>query len=131
MFLVKREESRNFDMFFVFGREEKHVEDVQAESRTKGDLFFFLSEGCVGPFIAPAHLSRRRPFTTTSKTPWIGLILTPLERFWLPVSKKVWILKIQQLIESYGSRKIIVHRSVCYPGFRDISVVLTQISTHK
>ena len=42
VFLVKREESRNFDVFFVFGREEKHVEDVQAESRTKGDLFFFF-----------------------------------------------------------------------------------------
>ena len=62
MFLVKREESRNFDVFFVFGREEKHVEDVQVESRTKGDLFFFLSKGCVGPFIAPAHLSRLQPF---------------------------------------------------------------------
>ena len=27
---------------FVFGREEKYVEDVQAESRTKGGLSFFL-----------------------------------------------------------------------------------------
>ena len=27
---------------FVFGREEKHVEDIQVENRTKGDLFFFF-----------------------------------------------------------------------------------------
>ena len=29
-------------MFFVFGRKEKHVEDVQAESRTKGGLLFLV-----------------------------------------------------------------------------------------
>ena len=74
MFLVKREESRNFDMFFVFGREEKHVEDVQAESRTKGDLFFFfLYEGCVGPFIALAHLSRALHHHLQNAMDWVDL----------------------------------------------------------
>ena len=29
-------------MFFVFGREEKYVEDVPAESRTKGELLFLV-----------------------------------------------------------------------------------------
>ena len=51
-------------MLFVFEREEKCVENVQAESRTKGDFFFFFlgSEGCLGPFIAPTHFTRRQPF---------------------------------------------------------------------
>ena len=47
---------------FVFGREEKHVEDIQVENRTKGDLFFFFwSKGCLGPFIALTQFSRQRP----------------------------------------------------------------------
>ena len=50
-------------MFFVFGREEKGVEKIQAESRTPGvSFFFFWSGGCLGPFIAPTRFMRWWPF---------------------------------------------------------------------
>jgi len=62
VFLVKREESRDFDVFFVFGREEKSSKFVQAESRRSGSLLSFWSRGCLGLFIAPTRFSRRRPF---------------------------------------------------------------------
>jgi len=44
---VKKEESRGFDVFFVFGREEKCVEIIQAESKTQKFPFFGL-EGAWG-----------------------------------------------------------------------------------
>ena len=56
-------------MFFVFGREEKCVKDIQIESRTDRDPFFYFlffiifyffeSKGCLGPFIASTRFSRR------------------------------------------------------------------------
>ena len=40
---MKKEKSRGLDMLFVFEREEKCVENVQAERKTqKNDLFFGL-----------------------------------------------------------------------------------------
>ena len=35
---MKKEESRDFDVFFVFGREEKCVENVQVESKIQKSL---------------------------------------------------------------------------------------------
>ena len=40
------------------------------------------------------------------KLPLIGLILIPLERSWLPISKKVWILKIQRLDQKLWLSKV-------------------------
>ena len=85
-FLVKREESRGFNVFFMFGREEKCVED---EGRTQElwrplfvFFFFFWSEGCLGPFITRHDFQGDNPSrAATFKRPWIGLILTFLERF--------------------------------------------------
>ena len=45
---MKREESRNFDMFFMFGREEKCVENVQAETKQPRSSLFFGLEGAWG-----------------------------------------------------------------------------------
>ena len=39
--------------------------------------------------------------------------------------------KSNSWIKSYGFRKLVVHRSVRYPDFRDISAVLTLILTHE
>ena len=57
MFLVKREELRDFDVifffgcFFVFGREEKHSEIVQVGHRAQEVSFFFFGlEGTWGLF---------------------------------------------------------------------------------
>ena len=52
-----REKSRGFDVFFVFGREEKCVEYVQTESRTKGDLSFLGLKGAWG-LLQPRHTLR-------------------------------------------------------------------------
>ena len=34
-------------------------------------------------------------------------------------------------IKSYGSRKFVIHQSMCHLGFRDISTVSTPILTHE
>ena len=43
-------------MFFVFGREEKGVEKIQAESRTPGVSFFFLVGRVPRAFYSPSTL---------------------------------------------------------------------------
>ena len=51
-----------FCVLFVFGREEKCVEMIQAERKTQKsssqNVFFFFFEGCLGPFIASARFLR-------------------------------------------------------------------------
>ena len=63
MFLVKREESRSFNVFLgvfcvflVFGRERKRVEKLEKEQkiRRKKNVVSPLSKVCIGLFIAPA-----------------------------------------------------------------------------
>ena len=67
MFLVKREESRYFDVFFgcflcvlVFGREKKYVEKLGKEKNSKKKCVFSWLKGCLGLFIALACFSRQR-----------------------------------------------------------------------
>ena len=38
---MKKEESRGFDVFFVFRREEKCAKNIQVESKTQEILLFF------------------------------------------------------------------------------------------
>ena len=57
-----KEESIGFDVFFVFGREEKSSKIVQVESRQPESLFFFLVWTCLEPFIALTRITRQRPF---------------------------------------------------------------------
>ena len=65
--MVKKEESRDFDVFFffffflfLFGGGEKSLKFVQAEHRTKGVFFFFLVWRCLGPFYSPDTLYEER-----------------------------------------------------------------------
>jgi len=66
--LEKKEESSGFDVFFVFGREEKNSEFIQVESKTQESLsfssfsFFFLVWRFLGPFIAPTRFLRQWPY---------------------------------------------------------------------
>ena len=68
MFLVKREESRNFDMFFggvlcVFWcleERKKRVEKLGSKQISE-KCGLPLSKGCLGQFIALACFSRRQP----------------------------------------------------------------------
>ena len=55
----------------------------------------------------------------------LGKILTFC--FW----KGMKLEKSNSQIKSYGSQKLVVHRSVRYPDFHDILAVLTLISTHE
>ena len=107
----------------VFGREGKCVENVQAESRTQENLFFFsfsfffffLVWRCLGPFVAPstlyevAHLVRPPPVKLLkwfwSWHPWKDLDFQFL--------KSYTTQKSNSLIKSYGSEKLVVHRSMC------------------
>ena len=62
--MVKKEESRDFDVFFffLFGGGEKSLKFIQAEHKTKGVfflLFFFWSGGAWGLFIAPTRFTRK------------------------------------------------------------------------
>ena len=112
------EESRDFDVFlfsvfvfcflffFVFfgcvWKKGEQLRNRLGREQAPGSLlffcfFFFWSRRCLGPFIAPARFTRWWPFIGRPfKSSWIGLILTPLERSWLPVFEKLWNLKIQR-----------------------------------
>ena len=95
-FLVKREESTSFDVSFGVWKREKCVEKLGKEQKIQKNVSPPRSERCLGLFIASTCISRQWPLRVASlKRPKMGLILTPLERYWLPVSEKVWNLKIQ------------------------------------
>ena len=51
MFLVKREESRDFDVFFWCMEEIKNIESSWAEGKFQKNVSS-LSDGCLGLFIA-------------------------------------------------------------------------------
>ena len=58
-----------------------------------------------------------------SWNPWKGFDFLFLKRY------GTW--KSNDRIKSYGSQKLVVHRSMHHPGFRDILAVLTLVSTHE
>ena len=119
MFLVKREESRDFDVFFQvffrfsffffsffldFGREKKCLERLGSK-QTSEKMSFASLRGAWG-YLQPQHELRGGsplraidgPSRAASlKVSLTRLILTLLERSCLPISEKVWNLKIQQL----------------------------------
>ena len=75
MFLVKTEESRNFDVFFVYILVEKFVgkggkiPKTNAQTTPKNPIFQFWSNlGCQGLFIALGTLSKAR---RTFKGHWV------------------------------------------------------------
>ena len=53
---MKKEESRDFDVFFVFGGGKKGSEFIQVESKTKEVFFFFLVWRVLGAFYSPDML---------------------------------------------------------------------------
>ena len=70
----------------MFGREEKYVENVQVESKTKKSLFFFDIE-VPRAFYSPDMLYEAATLVAsgpsrvaTSEASQMGLILKPLER---------------------------------------------------
>ena len=98
VFLVKREKSRDFDVFFwsVFWclEERKSVERCWAEGP--------ISEKCFSSWLGALY-SPGREFQ--GESPWrfsglkrsiIWFFLTPLDRYWFSISKKVWNSKIQR-----------------------------------
>ena len=96
MFLVKREESRSFDVFFGVWKREKMRRE--AELRAKLSNFFFPLKVPGAIYNPVCVFGGGGPSRTVSlKRPLIWLILTPLERSWLPISEKVCNLKIQWL----------------------------------
>ena len=123
------EERRIKRFWYVFWKRGERCRKRLSRAQEPGRPLFFWFEGCLGPFIALAHFSRRT--VATFKRPWIGLILTPLKIFWLFVSKRYGSWKSNGRIKSYGSQKLVMHQSVCYLDFCDILAFLTPISTHK
>ena len=47
---MKKEESRDFDVFFVFGREEKYVEMSRQRAKPRKISFFFIFLEVLGAF---------------------------------------------------------------------------------
>ena len=85
MFLVKREESRDFDVFFgvflVFGRERKRREKLgQRENFRK--MCALPIRGLPGAIYSLGHENRGGGLSMAASLnpPMIGLILTPLDR---------------------------------------------------
>ena len=77
------------------------------------------------PWRAASSPSRTAGLERLSK--W--LILTPLNRFWLPISKKVWILKIQRSDRKLWLSEVCDSLIDGSSSFRYISTVLSSIST--
>ena len=102
MFLVKREESRDFDVFFgVFLGffwhlgERKNVESSGQKANFR-KMCVLPIWGMLGAIYSPGHENRGggRAVGSSSRAaslrpPLIRLILTPLDRFSFSVSKKV------------------------------------------
>ena len=69
MFLVKREELRNLDVFYrdylcvflVLGRDKKNHVEKLVNKQISEKCGLPLSKGCLGQFIALARFSRRQP----------------------------------------------------------------------
>ena len=98
VFLVEMQESRNFDVLFevflgvflVFGREKKRRESLGRREISEkclwgvwgmlGAIYSLRCENRGGSHYRVANLN----------PPLIGMILTPLDRSWFLVSKKVW-----------------------------------------
>ena len=98
MSLVRREESISFDVcfgcflgvFLVFGREKKRRESLGRREISEkclwgvwgmlGAIYSLRCENRGGSHYRVANLN----------PPLIGMILTPLDRSWFLVSKKVW-----------------------------------------
>ena len=136
MFLVKWEESRNFDVFFMCFLCLKEKKDEQKMSRkstgTKGDLSILVwrvpgAFYSTGMLFEAAALVRPPP----PKGHGLGWSWHPWKDFDFLFLKRHGSWKSNDRIESYGSRKLMVHRLVRYPGSRDISAVLTLIVTHE
>ena len=144
VFLAKREESRDFDLFFrvflgvflVFGREKKKCREQLGRKKILEKCVFSLSGACLGLFIASGEKIKRGHCKAASSLsmaaglnhPLIGLILTPLERYSVSVSKKVWNSKIQRLDQKLWLLEVC---KCNFHNFLDISTVLTPISTHE
>ena len=62
---------------------------------------------------------------------WLGWSWKPWKYLDFLFLKRYGTRKSNDRIKSYGSRKLEVHQSVCYPGFHDISAILSPISTHE
>ena len=77
-----------FCVFCVFKKEKKHVKITRQRAQLRKWMVFLCLKGAWAFYSPSANFNL--------KLPLIGLILKPLERFWLLVSEKVWILKIQQ-----------------------------------
>ena len=109
MFLVKREESRNFDVFFggvlcVFWcleERKKCVENLGSKQISKKcglSLVFGVFEAIYSPSTNFETTALR---AANLQPPLIGLISTPLKRFGTK--------KYNRWIKSYGSKKLAVH----------------------
>ena len=108
MFLVKKEESRNFDVcfrcFLVFRREKKCIERLGRRriSKKKNKIKCVLSNGCLGLFIASGTFFEVRalvgPPASNLLHPWIDLHFQFLKRYGTQ--------KSNGQIKSYGSGKL-------------------------
>ena len=68
---MKKEESRGFDVFFVFGREEKCAENIQVESKTQEILLFFWLR-VPGAFYSPGTIFEAATLVGTPPSKSLG-----------------------------------------------------------
>ena len=123
VFLMKRRIKRLWCVFCVW-REDKSSEFYRQRAGSQ-DVSFFILE-VLGVFYS---LSTNYEVVALglgwgwSWHPWKDLDFQYLKRY--------GTRKSNGRIKSYGSGKLTVHRSVRWPGFHDISAVLTPILTHE
>ena len=133
MFLVKREESRGFDVFFCVWKRGKICRRHSGREQNPGRLLLFFVWRVTGAFYSPSMIFKAMALQgqLPSNSLWLGWSWHPWKDLDFLFLKRYGTWKSNGWIKSYGFRKLVVHRLVHYPNFRDISAVLTLILTHK
>ena len=146
MFLVKREESRDFNVFLwsVFRcfrclEERKKCRGIGQRENFRKNVSL-LVWGVLRAIYSPrrknqgdSHCRASSSLSRASslKYPLIGLILTPLDRSSFLVSKKVWNSKIQRSNQKLWLQEVSRCGFHSFHSFLYISIVLTPILTHE
>ena len=129
MFLVKREESRNFDVFlgvlflFVFGVWKREKTCREARQGAENQKNFSLVWGVRGAIYSPRREFRGSGPSKAIKKCGSWYLWKDLGFL---ILKRCGTWKSNGRIKSYGFLKFAVRRLVRHPGFCDILAVLTR-----
>ena len=123
-----------FICFFVFERGEKCLEKPGREKNSKKKKLILSSVWRVsGAFYSLGTNFEAAAIQGLPPSNFLGWVWS--WHFWKGLDflflKMYGSWKSNDQIKSYGSQKLVVHWSMCYPSFHDISTFLTPILTYE